>query len=196
MEMPNTVPNALTQALLADKYEIAARTSMANYSFFMGASNNNLAEVLRTDPRSVCGIKVFMGSSTGSMLVDDVHVLNELFRESPMLIATHCEDEATVRANSEYYRAQYGDRPLPTYTRWYVMKRPVSCHPRWPSTWPGDTTPVCMSCTSLLPTNWPCSETTARWLTNVLRRRFAYITFGSTVRIMRVWAIRSSATRP
>jgi dihydroorotase len=83
---------------------------MANYSFFMGVSNSNLADVLRTDPRHVCGIKVFMGSSTGSMLVDDVHVLNELFRESPMLIATHCEDEATVRANSEYYRAQYGDR--------------------------------------------------------------------------------------
>ena len=109
MEMPNTVPNALTQALLADKYAIAAQSSMANYSFFMGVSNDNLADVLRTDPRSVCGIKVFMGSSTGNMLVDDEHVLNELFRESPMLIATHCEDEATVRANTERYRAEYGD---------------------------------------------------------------------------------------
>lgn len=109
MEMPNTVPNALTQELLADKYAIAARSSMANYSFFMGASNDNLAEVLRTDPRTVCGVKVFMGSSTGSMLVDDEHVLNELFRESPMLIATHCEDEATIRANTEHYRVIYGD---------------------------------------------------------------------------------------
>ena len=109
MEMPNTVPNALAQALLADKYAIAARSSMANYSFFMGASNDNLAEVLRTDPRSVCGIKVFMGSSTGNMLVDDEHVLNELFRESPMLIATHCEDEATIRVNTERYKAEYGD---------------------------------------------------------------------------------------
>ena len=109
MEMPNTVPNALTQALLADKYAIAARSSMANYSFFMGVSNDNLADVLRTDPRSVCGIKVFMGSSTGNMLVDDEHVLNELFRESPMLIATHCEDEATVRANTERYRDEYGN---------------------------------------------------------------------------------------
>ena len=104
MEMPNTVPNALTQALLADKYAVAARSSLANYSFFMGASNDNLAEVLRTDPSSVCGIKVFMGSSTGNMLVDDEHVLNELFRESPMLIATHCEDEATIRANTEQYQ--------------------------------------------------------------------------------------------
>jgi len=110
MEMPNTVPNALTQALLADKYAIAARTSLANYSFFMGVSNHNLDEVLRTDPRTVCGIKVFMGSSTGDMLVDDSHILNELFRQSPMLIATHCEDEATVRANTERYRAEYDDR--------------------------------------------------------------------------------------
>ena len=109
MEMPNTVPNALTQELLADKYTIAAQTSLANYSFFMGASNNNLDEVLRTDPNTVCGIKVFMGSSTGNMLVDNEKVLDELFRQSPMLIATHCEDEATIRANAEHYKAEYGD---------------------------------------------------------------------------------------
>ncbi|MCK8492078.1 dihydroorotase [Spirosoma sp. RP8] len=109
MEMPNTVPNALTQELLADKYAIAAQTSLANYSFFMGASNNNLDEVLRTDPRTVCGIKVFMGSSTGNMLVDNEQVLASLFQQSPMLIATHCEDEATIRANTERYRAEYGD---------------------------------------------------------------------------------------
>ncbi len=102
------MPNALTQDLLADKYAIAARTSLANYSFFMGASNQNLDEVLRTDPRMVCGIKVFMGSSTGNMLVDNERVLDELFRQSPMLIATHCEDEATIRANAERYRAEYG----------------------------------------------------------------------------------------
>jgi dihydroorotase len=109
MEMPNTVPNALTQELLADKYAIAERTALANYSFFMGASNNNLDEVLRTDVRNVCGIKVFMGSSTGSMLVDNESVLDSLFRQSPMLIATHCEDEATIRANTERYRTEYGD---------------------------------------------------------------------------------------
>lgn len=109
MEMPNTVPNALTQTLLQDKYEIAARTAMANYSFFMGVSNDNLDEALRTDPKTVCGLKVFMGSSTGSMLVDDEHVLNELFRQSPMLIATHCEDEATVRANTERYKVEFGN---------------------------------------------------------------------------------------
>ena len=109
MEMPNTVPNALTQELLAQKYDIAARTSLANYSFFMGASNDNLDEVLRTDSRTVCGIKVFIGSSTGNMLVDNERVLDDLFRRSPMLIATHCEDEATIRANTEYYKAKYGD---------------------------------------------------------------------------------------
>ncbi|GAB3941951.1 dihydroorotase [Spirosoma harenae] len=109
MEMPNTVPNALTQELLADKYAIAAKTSLANYSFFMGASNSNLDEVLKTDPKSVCGIKVFMGSSTGNMLVDNEQVLDSLFQNSPMLIATHCEDEATIRANTERYKAEYGD---------------------------------------------------------------------------------------
>ncbi len=109
MEMPNTVPNALTQQLLEDKYQIAARTAFTNYSFFMGASNDNLDEVLRTDPRTVCGIKVFMGSSTGNMLVDNESTLSGLFSQSPMLIATHCEDEATIRANAARYREQYGD---------------------------------------------------------------------------------------
>ncbi len=109
MEMPNTNPAALTQELLEQKYQIAARTSLANYSFFMGASNENLEEVLQTDAKRVCGIKVFMGSSTGNMLVDNEKTLDLLFRNVPMLIATHCEDEATVRANTEHYRAIYGD---------------------------------------------------------------------------------------
>jgi len=109
MEMPNTVPNTLTQELLQDKYDIAAANSVANYSFFMGASNDNLKEVLKTDPRHVCGIKVFMGSSTGNMLVDSKEVLNHLFQECNMLIATHCEDEATIRANTAHYRELYGE---------------------------------------------------------------------------------------
>lgn len=109
MEMPNTVPNALTQELLEEKYRIAARTSLANYSFFMGASNNNLEELLKTDPKTVCGIKVFMGSSTGNMLVDNERTLGAIFRESPMLIATHCEDEKTIRDRTEVYRQRYGD---------------------------------------------------------------------------------------
>lgn len=109
MEMPNTVPQALTQELLEEKYQIAARTSLANYSFYMGASNDNLDEVLHTNEKNVCGIKVFMGSSTGNMLVDNIETLEELFEESHMLIATHCEDEGTIRANTEQYKAKYGD---------------------------------------------------------------------------------------
>jgi dihydroorotase len=109
MEMPNTVPNALTQQLLQDKYDIATKNSPANYSFFMGASNDNLEEVLRTDAKNVCGIKVFMGSSTGNMLVDNPTTLEHLFAQSPMLIATHCEDEATIKGNLEHYKQLLGE---------------------------------------------------------------------------------------
>jgi dihydroorotase len=110
MEMPNTVPNTLTQELLQDKYKIASDVSLANYSFFMGASNDNLEEVLKTDPQNVCGIKVFMGSSTGNMLVDNAKVLENLFKEAPMLIATHCEDEQTIRRNMAIYKEKYRDQ--------------------------------------------------------------------------------------
>ncbi|MNK06634.1 Allantoinase [compost metagenome] len=109
MEMPNTVPNTLTQELLADKYAIASEMSLANYSFFMGASNNNLEEVLKTDPKNVCGIKVFMGSSTGNMLVDNEKVLENIFKEAPMLVATHCEDEQTIQRNLAEYKEKYGE---------------------------------------------------------------------------------------
>jgi dihydroorotase len=109
MEMPNTVPNTLTQELLEEKYAIAAKTSAVNYSFFMGASNDNIEEVLKTNPKNVCGVKVFMGSSTGNMLVDNRSTLEQLFSKCPMLIATHCEDEATVRANLEKAKQQYGE---------------------------------------------------------------------------------------
>jgi dihydroorotase len=112
MEMPNTVPNTFTQELLEDKYQIASRRSLANYSFFMGASNTNLEEVLRTNAAEVCGIKVFMGSSTGNMLVDDPNTLENLFARSPMLIATHCEDEQTIKDNLEKFKAEYGEHIL------------------------------------------------------------------------------------
>ena len=109
MEMPNTVPNTLTQDLLADKYAIAKQTSLANYSFYMGASNDNIEEVLKTDAKNVCGIKVFMGSSTGNMLVDNEKTLENIFSKAPMLVATHCEDEATIRNNLAVYKEKYGD---------------------------------------------------------------------------------------
>ncbi|HXS37166.1 MAG TPA: dihydroorotase [Flavipsychrobacter sp.] len=105
MEMPNTNPPALTQQLLEDKYDIAARTSVANYSFFMGVANNNADEVLKTNDKKkeVCGIKIFMGSSTGDMLVDNYMTLTKIFSESELLIATHCEDEKIIKANKEKY---------------------------------------------------------------------------------------------
>jgi len=109
MEMPNTSPATLTQSLLEQKYQIASRDSMANFSFFMGASNDNLEEVLRTRADNVCGVKIFMGSSTGNMLVDDEKVLEDLFSQVNLPIATHCEDEETIRTNLEYYRSIYGD---------------------------------------------------------------------------------------
>lgn len=110
MEMPNTKPSALTQELLQDKYDIAAKTAYCNYSFFMGAGNDNLEEVLKTDPKQVCGVKIFMGSSTGNMLVDNRATLEGLFSKVDMLIATHCEDEQTIRSNFEKYKAEYGDK--------------------------------------------------------------------------------------
>lgn len=109
MEMPNTVPNTLTQSLLEEKYNIAEKKSLANYSFFMGASNDNIEEVLKTDSSKVCGVKIFMGSSTGNMLVDNERTLENIFSKSPMLIATHCEDEATIRKNMEIFRNKYGE---------------------------------------------------------------------------------------
>jgi len=117
MEMPNTVPNALTQKLLEDKYRIGAKDSLANYSFYMGASNDNLEEILRTNPADVCGLKIFMGASTGNMLVDDATTLEQIFSKSPMLIATHCEDENTIKTNTGKYRSMFGE------------DIPVSCHP-------------------------------------------------------------------
>lgn len=109
MEMPNTVPNTLTQELLEQKYQLGAHKSLANYSFYMGVSNNNLEEVLQTDQQNVCGVKVFMGSSTGNMLVDNPKTLERLFAESPMLIAAHCEDEATIKSNLNHYKQLLGE---------------------------------------------------------------------------------------
>ncbi|HOZ81455.1 MAG TPA: dihydroorotase [Bacteroidia bacterium] len=110
MDMPNTVPNTLTQELLEEKYRLAQKKSWANYSFYMGAGNNNLDEVLKTNRENVCGVKIFMGSSTGDMLVDNPTTLDKIFSQSPMLIATHCEDEQTIRQNTEKYKSLYGDK--------------------------------------------------------------------------------------
>jgi dihydroorotase len=117
MEMPNTNPQTTTQELLEEKYQIASEKSLANYSFYIGATNDNLNELIKTDPRTVCGIKLFMGSSTGKMLVDNPQSLNLIFQKSPLLIAVHCEDEQTIRANTILFQEKYGEQI------------PISCHP-------------------------------------------------------------------
>jgi dihydroorotase len=109
MEMPNTVPPTFTNDLLEQKYAIASKTSLANYSFFIGASNDNLDEVLKTDIRKVCGLKIFMGSSTGNLLVDDEKILEGFFSKFPSIIATHCEHEPTIRKNLEDFKVKYGE---------------------------------------------------------------------------------------
>ena len=109
IEMPNTVPQAVTQNLLEDKFKIAAKDSYANYSFMFGGTNNNLEELLKTDPKKVAGIKLFLGSSTGDMLVDNQEVLEKIFSSTKMIISVHCEDEATVRKNTATYIEKYGD---------------------------------------------------------------------------------------
>lgn len=109
IEQPNTVPNAVTQELLEDKYQIAAKTAYANYSFMMGGTNDNLEELLKTNPKNVAGIKLFLGSSTGNMLVDNQESLEKIFSSTKMLIAVHCEDEGTIKANLERYKAEFGE---------------------------------------------------------------------------------------
>lgn len=109
MEMPNTMPLTVTIEALEDKYRLGDEKSVVNYSFYMGATNSNLDELKKVDPATVCGVKVFMGSSTGNMLVDNVETLSRIFAEIPMLITTHCEDEATIQKNKEYYKSLHGD---------------------------------------------------------------------------------------
>ena len=126
MEMPNTKPPAVTQILLEEKYEIASRTSLANYSFFMGTTNSNLDELLKTNPKNVCGIKIFMGSSTGNMLVDNSAMLDEIFSKVKMLIAIHAEEDPIVRANTDKYKALYGDKLNATYH--HLIRSEEACY--------------------------------------------------------------------
>jgi len=112
MEMPNTNPQTTTQEALLNKFDLASSKSLTNYSFYFGATNNNLDEIIKTDPQNVCGIKVFMGASTGNMLVDDQKTLEGIFAEAPCLIATHCEDETTIQANLEKYKLEFGENGI------------------------------------------------------------------------------------
>ncbi len=126
IEQPNTVPNAVTQEILEQKYQIASKNSYANYSFMMGATNDNLEEVLKTDPKNVAGIKIFLGSSTGNMLVDNDVVLEKIFSSTKMLIAVHCEDEQTIKNNLEKYKEEYGeDVPIQAH---HLIRSEEACY--------------------------------------------------------------------
>jgi len=126
IEQPNTVPNAVTQEILEQKYQIASEKSYANYSFMMGATNDNLDEVLKTNPKNVAGIKIFLGSSTGNMLVDNEAVLERIFSSTSMLIAVHCEDEHTIKTNLEKYVAEFGeDIPVQAH---HLIRSEESCY--------------------------------------------------------------------
>ena len=109
MEMPNTLPQTTTLSLLEQKHELASEKSLANYSFYLGATNDNLDEIRKIDPHQTCGLKLFMGASTGNMLVNNLFTLQSIFAECPVIIATHCEDEDTIRMNSDHYRKQFGE---------------------------------------------------------------------------------------
>ncbi len=126
IEQPNTVPNAVTQEILENKYKIAEKTSYANYSFMMGGTNENLEEILKTNPRNVAGIKLFLGSSTGNMLVDNEEVLEKIFSSTQMLIAVHCEDEQTIRTNLAKAKEQFGDA-IPV-TQHPVIRSAEACY--------------------------------------------------------------------
>jgi dihydroorotase len=118
MEMPNTLPQTTTLELLEEKFSLASEKSLANYSFYLGATNDNIEEIKKVDPAKVCGIKVFQGSSTGNMLVDNQESLRQIFQESPILIATHSENDQIIKENLETYKKQYGE------------DIPAFCHPK------------------------------------------------------------------
>ena len=126
IEQPNTVPNAITQELLEQKYQIASSKSYANYSFMMGGTNDNLDEILKTNPRNVAGIKLFLGSSTGNMLVDNMESVEKIFSSTKMLIAVHCEDETTIKNNLKKYQLEFGD-DIPV-TKHHLIRSEEACY--------------------------------------------------------------------
>jgi dihydroorotase len=126
MEMPNTQPQTITNALLEEKFTLAAERSLANFSFYLGATNDNIEEIRSVNTNRVCGVKIFMGSSTGNMLVDNIDSLHKIFRESPIIIATHCEDEETILRNLTFYREKFGDE-IP-FSAHPLIRNAEACH--------------------------------------------------------------------
>jgi dihydroorotase len=161
IEQPNTVPNAVTQEILEEKYQLAADNSYANYSFMMGATNDNLEEVLKTNPRNVAGIKIFLGSSTGNMLVDNQATLEKIFSSTPLLIAVHCEDETTIKNNLEKYKEEFGEE-VPITAHHLIRSEEVN-----------------KTIAQLnVKRKWICLQTKFLWRKNKLPLRFVFIIYG------------------
>ena len=129
MEMPNTIPNVITIQELEKKYDIGQQNSFGNYSFYLGASNDNIEEVKRLDRYNICGVKIFMGSSTGNMLVDREKALNDIFRYSEVIITTHCEDELTIQENLKGAKEKYGDE-IPFNQHHIIRSKEATCKER------------------------------------------------------------------
>lgn len=178
MEMPNTVPQAVTIELLEEKFTRAKEVSLANYSFFFGGTNDNLEEILKLDLRNVCGLKVFQGSSTGNMVVDNIESLEGIFKEYKGLLAIHSENDHIIKANLEEYKKIYGE------------DIPVKFHPKIRSeeacndassraiAMAKNMAPDCMSCISARQKNWSSSTTLSLWPKNILLPRHASTTCG------------------
>jgi dihydroorotase len=183
MEMPNTLPPTVTLDALEEKYSIAARKSLANYAFYLGATNDNLDVIRALDPAAACGVKVFMGASTGNMLVDDEDTLAGIFREAPTLIATHCESTPLIQENMRKAIERYG------------REIPVTEHqPAWRSPWPRNTMRNCTCSICPPPGRWICLPR-ARWKPSPSPRKSAYISCILAAPTIHAWATGSSATR-
>ena len=189
IEQPNTVPNAVTQEILEEKYEIASQKSFANYSFMMGATNDNLEEVLKTNPKNVAGIKIFLGSSTGNMLVDNESTLERIFSSTPMLIAVHCEDETTIKNNLAQFKEEYGeDVPV---TAHHLIRSAEACYLSSSKAiaLAKKQAHVCIFFICPLPKKWIFLPIKFRWKTKKLQPKSVCIIYGLPMMIMLLKAI-------
>ena len=183
IEMPNTIPQATTQALLEDKFNVAAQDSYANYSFMFGGTNDNLEELLKTDPKKVAGIKLFLGSSTGDMLVDNEEILEKIFSSTKMIISVHCEDEATIRKNTEIYKERFGDDIPMKYHPIIRSGKLVIYPPQKQLSWQRKQVQDCMFFTYQQQRKPIYLEMTFLLSKNRLRQRFAFTTSGFLIGI-------------
>jgi dihydroorotase-like cyclic amidohydrolase len=194
MEMPNVNPSTTTLAAIEHKEAIARHDSFANYAFYLGATEDNLEVIKSLDSNRVCGVKVFMGASTGSLLVENPTILEAIFRESPVLIATHCESGPVIQRNLDRLLQKTQPHPF-IITPSFATTKPAMLHPLMRLPWLKNTKPNLMFCTLRRPKSLACSVMRL-FLKKRSQRKRVFITFGFRIKIMRAWAISLSATRP